>query len=373
MAIQTLRKSEQVIQTLRSLYEAYGYRMFRMSKFEAYDFYTTNRDFLAEGPIITFSDTDGKLLALKPDITLSIVKDTRATFAQPEKVYYHESVYRVSRDVRAYKEIQQLGLEYIGAVTPYVNAELVLLAAKSLRVIGEGFALDVSHMGFLTGLMESFTAPRADKERIQACIGKKSVHELKGILSALDVPAAVANGLVTLTGLSGGMEDVLEQARALVVNDTMHAAYKELKLLSDTLAGSPLMKSLTLDFSIINDVKYYNGLLMRGYVDGVPRAVLSGGRYDPLLTRMGKRGLQAIGFAIGCDEVERYLKEAPARRYDTVVLYDDRSDYGVLTRLVETLADRGQRVYAAENPPEGTYETCIRVVGKETREEKKPC
>lgn len=76
---------------LNQLYEGYGYRKFRMSKFEDYDLYAQNKDFLKKGHIITFTDVDGSLKALKPDITLSIIKNNSG---DSEKVYYNENVYR---------------------------------------------------------------------------------------------------------------------------------------------------------------------------------------------------------------------------------------------------------------------------------------
>ncbi len=41
---------------LNRLYEQYGYRKFKMSRFEDYDLYAQNRDFLKKGHIITFTD-----------------------------------------------------------------------------------------------------------------------------------------------------------------------------------------------------------------------------------------------------------------------------------------------------------------------------
>ena len=70
-----LKNEEKAILKLRSLYRAYGYLPFKMSKFEEYELYVRNKDFLISDGIITFNDTDGKLLALKPDVTLSIVKN----------------------------------------------------------------------------------------------------------------------------------------------------------------------------------------------------------------------------------------------------------------------------------------------------------
>ena len=70
-----LKFEEKAVFTLRNLYRNHGYRQFKMSKFEEYDLYSKNKDFLVSDGVITFNDTDGKLLALKPDVTLSIIKN----------------------------------------------------------------------------------------------------------------------------------------------------------------------------------------------------------------------------------------------------------------------------------------------------------
>ena len=51
-----LRSGEQTIYRLRGLYEKYGYRRFKMSKFEEYDLYVRNKDFLISDRMITFTD-----------------------------------------------------------------------------------------------------------------------------------------------------------------------------------------------------------------------------------------------------------------------------------------------------------------------------
>ena len=99
-----LKPEERAILRLRDLYRTYGYTCFKMSKFEAYELYVENKEFLISDRVITFTDTDGKLMALKPDVTLSIVKNA------PEgggvsRVYYNESVFRVSERTHQFKEL----------------------------------------------------------------------------------------------------------------------------------------------------------------------------------------------------------------------------------------------------------------------------
>ena len=132
-----LTSSERAAFSLRSLYRQYGYLPFKMSKFEEYDLYVRNKDFLISDNVITFNDTDGRLLALKPDVTLSIIKNSSCEPGCKQKVYYNENVYRVSQKLHRFKEIMQVGLECIGDTDILDTYEVVLLAVKSLAEITE--------------------------------------------------------------------------------------------------------------------------------------------------------------------------------------------------------------------------------------------
>ena len=146
------RPDERAGLVLRELYHRHGYQPYRMSKFEPYDLYVRNKSFLVSENILTFTDTDGRLMALKPDVTLSIVKNAPPAGGALQKVYYHENVYRTSPAAMGYREIMQTGLECIGQVGPFEEGEVLSLAAESLAAIGGAYLLDVSHLGFAAGL-----------------------------------------------------------------------------------------------------------------------------------------------------------------------------------------------------------------------------
>ena len=133
--IKYLKNEEKIVLSLRSLYSKYGYMPYKMNKFEEYDLYAKNKDFLVSDGIITFTDTNGKLLALKPDVTLSIIKNAADVKGVKNKMYYSENVYRISGGTREYKEIMQTGLECIGDLTLYDTYEVISLAGKSLGAI----------------------------------------------------------------------------------------------------------------------------------------------------------------------------------------------------------------------------------------------
>ena len=95
-----LSNEEKISFALRSLYHKKGYTPYRMGKFEDYELYMKNKDFLPSSELISFTDTNGRLKALKPDVTLSIVRSARPGKGAVQKLYYDENVYRVSESSR---------------------------------------------------------------------------------------------------------------------------------------------------------------------------------------------------------------------------------------------------------------------------------
>ena len=72
---------------------------------------------------------------------------------------------------------------------------------------------------------------------------------------------------------------------------------------------------LSFDLSAECGTRYYSGIVLKGYVEGVPSALLSGGRYDALMRRMGKK-CGAVGFAVYMDLLERYRGISEAKAQD---------------------------------------------------------
>ena len=156
-----LRPQERVSLQLRLLYEQAGFRQYHMGRFEEYGLYRENSRFLSSEQVITFTDLDGRLLALKPDVTLSIAKNAQVEEGGCGRFYYLENVYRPSQESHTFREISQMGLECIGAVDDAVTAQAVSLAIQSLAITGRDYVLELSHMGFVTGLFDAVGAPES--------------------------------------------------------------------------------------------------------------------------------------------------------------------------------------------------------------------
>ena len=282
-------------------------------------------------------------MALKPDVTLSIVKHARKERKGIERVYYQESVYSYSALSREVAEIEQMGIEAMGDVDGYVVSEVVRLAVESLLMIGLPYVLDVSHMGFTAGLLLSAGLTPEQQAETLSLIRRKSAHELETYLQSQSVDPASAERIIQLTKLAGPFAQVFPAALALSANEQTDTALAELKTMFDTLEAAGAADELRLDLSMLNELDYYNGIVFQGYVQGAPRAVLSGGRYDLLMRRFGKEA-DGIGFAVYLDELSRSLSDSRALDADVLLLYRDQDDVSQLHQAVFDLAAQNLRV-----------------------------
>ena len=355
---------EKVSMKLMQLFGSFGYKKFKMSKFEEYDLYIENKSFLKSENIIAFNDPTGKLLALKPDVTLSIAKNTAENETEPRKLFYAENVYRVSGNMHEFKEINQLGLEFIGEVDTYSLCEVLNIAKLSLKEISDSYVLDISHMGLLIGLLESTGLPYDIKEEISGYIGTKNSHEIQRVCRENGVDNELCSKITTLASLYGSINEIIPQAEKLIVNETTKNAVEELKTVCHTLKISGNADNINIDFSVVSDISYYNGITFRGFIENVPGSILSGGRYDNLLKKLGKNS-GAVGFAVYMDMLSYLDKDVNRFDTDILLVYDKKVSAETVFEKVNELKAEGNRVFASSVPCKNIkYKTKI-VLGEE--------
>ena len=294
---------------LRALYSGCGYNRYRMSKFEEYDLYSRNKDFLFSEGVITFTDTNGRLMALKPDVTLSIVKNGRDTPGQVRKVYYHENVYRVSSAEDGFREQTQVGVECMGSIDGACVAEILKLAAESLKLCAEDFVLEISHLDILSAFVDRIAPDDRVREQILVCAGEKNTHGIRQICRENGLAEGAEEPLTELLGLYGAPKAVLPKIRALAEENGVADEAAELSRAVAGFTGTDMENRIQIDFSATGDMKYYNGIAFKGFISGIPGSVLSGGQYDHLMRRMGRKD-RAIGFAVFLNMMERLSEEA---------------------------------------------------------------
>ncbi len=356
MIIETdnLKYDEQAVFLLRSLYSKYGYKQYKMRKFEEYDLYVRNKDFLISDSVITFTDTNGKLMALKPDVTLSIVKNTKDSDGSVQKVYYDENVYRVSKGTHSYKEIKQAGLECIGDVDTYCVCEVLSLAVKSLMTISESCVVDVSDLAILFALYDYIGLSYEARKRMTSLISDKNTHEMKRLCEDMSVSAESTALLEELISYNGTPDEILPRLEAMAERIGAQAEFSEFESVVSSL-DEELQSKLRIDFSVVSDINYYNGIVFKGFIDKIPDSVLSGGRYDSLMQSMSRKS-KAIGFAVYIDMLERFNIKEREFDYAAVLLYSENDSISTVKNAAQKLINEYGCVFTAKKLPEkATY------------------
>ena len=335
--------SKNISAALCGMYGAFGYTRYKMNKFEEYDLYARNKDFLVADSVIAFTDTNGKLMALKPDVTLSIAKNCRDTEGAVNKLYYDENVYRVSKGTNSFREIRQLGVECTGSVDDYCILEVLSLAAKSLAAISDVYALDISELSVLSELLDGCDITPAVRTSILKCVGEKNVHETAALCRSAGIDPQTTEILRRLILAYGAPGEIIPELKKLLPGS---AGLKHLEKITAALGD----RNVRVDFSVISDMNYYNGIVFKGFVGGIPDAVISGGQYDRLMKKM-KHTSRAVGFAVYLDLIESFSGNDAEYDADVLIVYNDECEIAEVFSEAEKYASQGKTVCVHKNIP----------------------
>lgn len=314
-----LRPDERIALELRGLYEERGYANFKMNKFEEYSLYASNKDFLVGDRVLTFTNLDGRLMALKPDVTMSIIKNCDVAEGECLKLYYNENVYRENKSSTTFQEIPQIGLECIGALGFDQVMEVVLLAGETLQLIDKDYMLVLSDMTFVEELLGTLELRGELYFHLLNLIRSKNRDGIRKVAEKGGLLEKDIERLCAATELYGPVEETLQKAAAYATTPAMQECLDNLGAAYRRMAKSGMADNLQLDLSMVNDIDYYNGLIFKGYIRGLAGSVLGGGQYDRAMKKLGRKG-GGTGFGLYLSEIARIEEAAVPKESDLLTI-----------------------------------------------------
>ncbi|WP_242049807.1 ATP phosphoribosyltransferase regulatory subunit [Brachyspira aalborgi] len=327
-----------IVSNLINIYERFGFKKIKLSKFEDYNLYNNNKDFLQTEHILTFMNLNGNLKSLRPDVTLSIVKKVlKDNEKETQKIYYIEDIYKIVSN--EYEEIPQVGVEIIGKLNNYSNLEIISMAIESLKSINKNYILEISNIDFISAIFDEINLEENLKIEILNNIYLKNKHDLEKLLNK-NVDNKYKKYILSFIELSGNYKDILKKLKSLIINKKMQKSYEELKSLSFVFELYNNFDKILLDFSIESQLGYYNGIIFKGYIKESNDIILSGGRYDKLLNKFNSNK-NAIGFAIYMDKL--YEKNKSSDYIDILILYKS-GDENILLNEVRKFMNKNKKV-----------------------------
>ena len=332
--------------TLLNIFRGHGYCEMITPGLEFYDVFNLNSRYFPQENMYKLTDSKGRLLVMRPDSTMPIARvvATRLRDAMlPLKLCYHQTVYRTEAALKGRSdEIVQAGIELIGSQQKMADLEVISMAAESLKAFGMEFSLEIGHIGIFKELVGRLEVTDKEKERIRKLIENKNFPALNDMLDTFG-SSPVTAALKKLPALFGG-EEVFEKAEELIPDENVIALLDELREIyrsASELCGGE--GNITVDLGLVNKTDYYTGLIIKGYLQGHGEEVISGGRYDRLISEFGY-DIPAIGFAVNVNAISKVIEKngvLPAvPRADAIVFAEEGCEVAAL-KAAQELREQG--------------------------------
>ena len=328
--------------TAREVFVHHGYHMVQPPTFEYYDVY----DAAVTKPenMFKFFDNNGRMLALRPDLTTSVARmaATKPLGDLPYRIAYSGSAYRNDEAFSntRQREFSQVGIELIGNDGIDADAEVIGIAAEALIKFGiADFQIDLGQVDYYKGLSEEAGLSEAVSDSLREKINDKDFVAIDNMLEELDISDELKEFFRELPKMFGGIEIVVSALQNKSLNDKSKNALENLMQVYNALKNSGFENYLAVDLSMVPNLDYYTGIIVRGFAKGVAFPVCSGGRYDNLTEKFGRR-LPATGIAIGVERIMSALSSVQEGSINS-----EKSDYITVALAKGRLAELSTEIF----------------------------
>lgn len=328
---------------IADVFRKHGYRQITSPMLEYVEVFENKGS--VQRDIFKFIDSDGKILALRSDMTPPIARIVSTNFDEtrtPIRLSYIESTFQSARKYQGKeKEFTQAGVELIGVKSIESDAEILALSIKSILKTGlQEFKVDIGNVNFLQGIIEEINLAEDESIKLQKAIIKGDFVSSEKMTKNLSIDEGLKYLLSNLPLFSGDIK-ILEKARQFTKNKKSLDSLLEIESLYKALEEYDLLDYIKIDLSMIGHFDYYTGLIIHGYTKHVGYPILNGGRYDTLIENFGV-SLPAVGFSIKVNELMQALfienDNMTDKSKDILIIYTKNSRKSAVT-LAENLRD----------------------------------
>jgi ATP phosphoribosyltransferase regulatory subunit len=300
-----------------SVFDGWGYEEIATPVVDYYALFEKGMGRAEAQRAFRFTDTDGRMLALRPDVTSAVARAAATLFAErerPLRFSYAASVFRQRPRTHAEwkRQSRQLGCELIGADKGAADVEVLVIAAEVLERLGlrPRYRITLNHAGILRGVAEELGLDEAERESLRHLIDIRDAAGLGALLAPREGQSPCVELAMRLGRLTG-RRGALEEASAFAEGALAREGFRALREIWEVVEALDLAGSFEIDLGDVSGMDYYTGLVFRIYVEGAGARVGSGGRYDELATNFGRRET-AVGFVLDLDALGDVLGRADA-------------------------------------------------------------
>lgn len=337
--------------SLSSAMEAYGYDPIQTPSFEFFDIFSRDIGTTSSKDLYKFFDKDGETLVLRPDMTPSVARCAAKYYMEDERplrFYYLGNTFVNNHGSYQGRlnETTQIGAEFIGDPGVEADAEVVALISDCLYKAGlKNFQISIGQVDFFKSLLDSAGVEPEDEVALRELISKKNFFGVEEFLDEKHYPESISEILKRLPNMLGNTE-VLKEAKSLTDDRRALASIDRLEQLYKVLCVYGLETQISFDLGMLSKYKYYTGIIIKAYTYGLGEPIVTGGRYDRLLSSFGKSAA-AVGFVIGVDQLMMALSrqdiDIPVLKDSFILQYSDE-DFEDAVKLAKSLRAKGLKI-----------------------------
>ncbi|MEK6322812.1 MAG: ATP phosphoribosyltransferase regulatory subunit [Acidobacteriota bacterium] len=309
---QEARLRRSVEQIVMSVFDGWSYEEITTPTVDYYSLFEHGMGSSEAHRAFRFTDTDGRLLALRPDVTSGVARAAVTMFAErdrPLRLCYAAPVFRQQPQSHTEwrRESTQTGCELIGANTSASDMEVLAIASEVLQHLGldGNYLITLNDVGIFNGIAKRLALDVVSRDEMRQLVDSRNAADLDRFLIHHEFAPEERQVLAQLTQLSGKRE-TLESARRVITNAGSSEALDRLERLWPMIESLDLADHFEIDLGDVARLDYYTGLTFNIYVNGAAARVGSGGRYDGLTSAFGKAE-PAVGFVLDLDALTTVL------------------------------------------------------------------
>lgn len=295
---------DDVCDKIENVFTTKGFKRVITPGIEFYDVFSMECSGIDQETMFKTTDNKGRLVVVRPDSTLPIARMVATRLKNstlPVRLYYKQAVYHNNPTLTGRRnELMQMGVELLGVKGKRADLEILTTAVDSITSVADDFRIELGHAEVFDALSDELDINEDFKEKIRVSIEGKNYSALNNLLDKLE-PCKAVTAIRSLPSLFGG-EEVFEKALAICEGTKAVEALEYLHSVYNDLAPLGLGEKLIIDLGLVQRNDYYTGIVFTGYINGIGDAVISGGRYDNLLSEFGN-SMGAAGFAIDTDAI----------------------------------------------------------------------
>jgi ATP phosphoribosyltransferase regulatory subunit len=291
-----------------SVFQAWNYEEVITPSVDYYDLFEQGMGQREAQRGFRFTDNDGRLLALRPDVTSSVARMAATLLSErprPLRFCYAAPVFRQQTQSHAEwrRENTQLGCELIGTGGKPADLEVLRLAAEILSRLNlqSRYCITINNVEIFNGVAAHLNLEERAREQLRRLIDTRETAELRRFLKNYPEARAFSQPAQLI-----GKRNVIQSARNSVTNPRSLAALDSLEDLWTEIESLGFENSFEIDLGDVSSLDYYTGLSLKIFVHGAGASVGRGGRYDGLTGSFG-RAEPAVGFVLNLDALTEVL------------------------------------------------------------------